>query len=57
MEGEIDLSKWPGPVVRLYLGPSTPEALLAGVDDLNAETKKRRVCRANLLYRRAGAAA
>jgi tetratricopeptide (TPR) repeat protein len=44
---QIDMTKWPAPVIRLYLGQLTPEALLAAADDPKAETKKGQVCEAN----------
>jgi lipoprotein NlpI len=44
---QIDMTKWPAPVVRLYLGQLTPEAVLDAADDPNAETKKGKVCEAN----------
>jgi lipoprotein NlpI len=45
--GKIDMTKWPGPLVRLYLGQLTSEAVLAAADDPDGETKKRQVCQAN----------
>ena len=56
---QIDMTKWPGPVIRLFLGQTTPEAVLAAADDPNAKTKQRKVCEANFytselsLHRRA----
>jgi tetratricopeptide (TPR) repeat protein len=44
---QIDMTKWPAPVIRLFLGQFTPEALLAAADDPKAETKKGQVCEAN----------
>jgi len=41
------MSKWPGPVIRLYLGQLTPAALLTAADDPDAKTKRDRVCQAN----------
>jgi lipoprotein NlpI len=43
----IDMSKWPAPVIRLFLGQMTSQATLAAADDANASTKKGRVCEAN----------
>jgi len=45
----IDMTKWPAPVIRLYLGQMTPEAVLAvAADDAaDATTKKSQVCEAN----------
>jgi lipoprotein NlpI len=44
---QIDMSKWPAPVVRLFLGQTTPAELLAAADDPNADTKRGQVCEAN----------
>lgn len=44
---EIDMTKWPAPVIRLYLGQLTPGAVLAAADDPNAKTKSAQVCEAN----------
>ena len=41
------MNKWPAPVIRLFLGQMTPEALLATADDPNAKTKQRKVCEIN----------
>jgi lipoprotein NlpI len=44
---QIDMSKWPGPIVSLYLGRLTPAAVLTAADDPNEKIKKRRVCQAS----------
>jgi tetratricopeptide (TPR) repeat protein len=44
---QIDMSKWPAPVVRLYLGQMTPEAVRAAAADLDASKQKSQVCEAN----------
>ena len=44
---QVDMTKWPSPVIRLYLGQLTPEAVLAAADDTNAVTKRSQVCEAN----------
>jgi lipoprotein NlpI len=44
---QIDMTKWPAPVIRLYLGQFTPEAALAAADDTNPDTKKGQVCEVN----------
>ena len=44
---QIDMTKWPAPVIRLYLGQLTLEAVLAAADDPDPTTKKGRVCEAN----------
>jgi lipoprotein NlpI len=43
----IDMTKWPAPVVRLFLGQMTPADLLVAADDPDADTKKGQVCEAN----------
>jgi len=43
----IDMTRWPAPVLRLFLGQSTPQAVLAAADHPNAEKKKVQVCEAN----------
>ena len=44
---QIDMTEWPAPIIRLYLGQMTPEAVLAAADDPDVNTKKRQVCDAN----------
>jgi lipoprotein NlpI len=44
---QLDMTRWPAPVIRLYLGQMTPEAVLAAADDPDADTRQRRVCEAN----------
>jgi tetratricopeptide (TPR) repeat protein len=44
---QIDMTKWPAPVIRLYLGQLTPEAVLAAADDPDSETKKGQECETN----------
>ena len=44
---QIDMTKWPAAIVRLYLGHLTPEAVLAAADDPNPKTKNDQVCEAN----------
>ena len=39
---KIDMTKWPAPVIHVFLGQLTPEALLAAADN-----QKGRVCEAN----------
>jgi lipoprotein NlpI len=43
----INMTKWPAPVIRLFLGESTPAAVLAAADDPDAKTKRGQVCEAN----------
>ena len=49
---QLDMTRWPAPVIRLFLGQMTPDAVLAAADDPNAMTKQRRVCEASFLQRR-----
>jgi lipoprotein NlpI len=44
---QFDMTKWPAPLVRLFLGQTTPAAVLAAADDPNGDTKKEQVCEAN----------
>ena len=44
---QINMTLWPAPVIRLYLGQLTPEAVLAAADDANPRAKRGRVCEAN----------
>jgi lipoprotein NlpI len=44
---QIDMTKWPAPVIRLFLGQLTPGAVLAAAEDPDADTKRRRLCEAN----------
>lgn len=44
---QVDMTKWPAPVIRLYLGQMTPGAVFAAADDPDADVKSRRVCDAN----------
>jgi lipoprotein NlpI len=44
---QIDMTKWPAPIIRLYLGESTPEAVLAAAANPNAQTEKAQICEAN----------
>lgn len=43
---QIDMSKWPAPIIHLYLGQSTPDAVLAAADDPNPRTRDRQLCEA-----------
>jgi lipoprotein NlpI len=40
------MTKWPAPVIRLYLGETTPEAVLAAADDPAPAIKKGQLCEA-----------
>jgi lipoprotein NlpI len=44
---KIDMTAWPAPVIRLFLGQMTPAAVLAAADDPDAAKKKGQVCEAN----------
>jgi lipoprotein NlpI len=44
---KIDMTKWPAPVIRMFLGQTTPAAVLAAADHPDAATKRGQVCEAN----------
>lgn len=44
---QIDMTAWPAPVIRLFMGQMTPGALLVAADDPNGTTKKGQICEAN----------
>jgi tetratricopeptide (TPR) repeat protein len=44
---QIDMIKWPAPVIRLYLGQLSPQDVLASADDVDPKTKRNQVCDAN----------
>ena len=41
------MSKWPAPVLRMFLGETAPEAVLAAADDANPRVQKGQLCEAN----------
>jgi lipoprotein NlpI len=43
----LNMTKWPAPVIRMYLDQMTPTAVLAAADDPNAAKKIGQVCEAN----------
>jgi lipoprotein NlpI len=43
----VDMKAWPAPVIRLWRGELTPDALLTAADNANAATKQAQVCEAN----------
>jgi len=43
----VDMTKWPAPIIRLYLGQMESDALLAAADDPSATVKAGHVCEAN----------
>jgi lipoprotein NlpI len=45
--GQLDMTKWPAPIVHLFLGETTAEAVLAATDDPDGEKKTGQICEAN----------
>jgi lipoprotein NlpI len=43
----FNMTKWPAPVVRLFLGETTPAAVIAAADDPNPVTRRGQLCEAN----------
>jgi lipoprotein NlpI len=43
----IDMTAWPAPVIRMFLGQMPPAAVLAAADDPDPTKKKGQVCEAN----------
>jgi len=44
---QIDMTRWPAPVIRLFLGQAAPAAVLEAADDPDANTKRGHICEAN----------
>jgi len=44
---QLDMTKWPGPIIKLYLGQFTPAAVLASVEEKAGRAKTRQTCQAN----------
>jgi lipoprotein NlpI len=44
---QLDMTKWPTPVVRLFLGEMKQDAVLAAADDSNPKKQKEQACDAN----------
>jgi lipoprotein NlpI len=44
---QINMTKWPAPIIRLFLGQTTPAAVLAAADDPDPKTKRGQACEAN----------
>lgn len=44
---QIDMTVWPGPVIRLYLGQLTPDAVRAAANNPDPYKKKSQLCEAN----------
>jgi lipoprotein NlpI len=42
----FNMTKWPAPVIRMFLGETTPAAVLAAADDPDPNTRKGQVCEA-----------
>jgi lipoprotein NlpI len=47
MATQIDMSQWPAPVIRLYLGQLTAAAVLTAAADPNPKVNTERACQAN----------
>jgi tetratricopeptide (TPR) repeat protein len=47
LSGKLDMTAWPAPVIRLFLGQSTPDAVMAATDDSDPVTRRGLVCEAN----------
>jgi tetratricopeptide (TPR) repeat protein len=43
---QIDMTKWPAPVIRLFLGHATPAAVLDAAEDPDVGIRRGRVCEA-----------
>jgi lipoprotein NlpI len=43
----FDMTRWPAPVVRLFLGETTPAAVLAAAADPDPVTRRGQLCEAN----------
>ena len=41
---QIDMTKWPAPIIRLYLSQLTPEAVFAAADDPDPILRREKVC-------------
>src|SRR5215813_3929982 len=44
---QLDLSRWPGPLVRLFLGEATPTDVFAAADNPSPKKQREQVCEAN----------
>ena len=44
---QIEMAAWPAPVIRLFLGETTPAALLASAKDSDPKKSRERLCEAN----------
>jgi lipoprotein NlpI len=43
---QLNLTQWPGPVVNLYLGQATPQAVLNAAQDPDPQVQRERLCEA-----------
>jgi tetratricopeptide (TPR) repeat protein len=46
-EKQLDMDKWPAPIVRLFLGEATLDTVLVAADDPSVTKKKGQICEAN----------
>lgn len=44
---QLDMAKWPGPIVRLLLGELAPEQTLAAAEHADPKTRSEQLCEAN----------
>jgi lipoprotein NlpI len=44
---KLDLTKWPGPVIQLFLGKTAPEAVLQAASDKDEQKAREQLCEAN----------
>jgi lipoprotein NlpI len=44
---QIDMTKWPAPVIRLFLGQTTPAAVLAAAADPDPTVRRGQICEAH----------
>jgi tetratricopeptide (TPR) repeat protein len=44
---QLDMTAWPAPVIRLFMGQTTPSALLTAAESPDAKTRNARVCETN----------
>jgi lipoprotein NlpI len=44
---QLDMDKWPAPVIQMFLGEATPAAVLAAANDPDPKTKRGQLCEAH----------
>jgi tetratricopeptide (TPR) repeat protein len=44
---QVDMTRWPAAIIRLYLGQLTQDAVFAAADDRDSVTKRAQLCEAN----------